>query len=463
MKRGAYTLTSGFGPRWGAQHSGLDFGAPDGTPFYACAGGTVQYIGAATGYGQWIVIDHPSSEGGGCTEYGHMWNAFATGLKVGDWVNAGDLIGYVGSNGQSTGPHLHLTVWQTGYGSVRIDPEVWLQNALHPGEATTAAAKTAGSASTIFGVDVSEHQDGMSLTQAAREGIEFAIIRTTDGTYKDRTYRSHMADAENGGLVTAAYHYLRNPSEGTTIRQQVEASLAVMGDMVRPMWIDVETPRGLHVDHIREAKREFEARGVPVVGAYSYVPYWEGQIAPGEPDSHEFGAFWVAAYGANRAGKPSAIYPGDNAQQWSYPLGNQKPALWQFGSNAAVAGYSVDINAYKGTKEQIRNLFYGEEELSMSDKQEIIAAIREEGAKTRKYMADYTKGFNGPIGSDVKDIREQLFGKDSRDKGQINGWAQLGKDQYGNNLSAIDGIAASRQDNARIESKLDELLKKEND
>lgn len=134
MKKDSYTLTSGFGPRWGTHHSGLDFGAPDGTPFYACAGGTVKYIGAANGYGQWIVIDHPASEGGGCTEYGHMWNAYATGLKVGDWVSAGQLIGFVGSNGQSTGPHLHLTVWEYAYGGKRIDPEVWLQNSPHPGE-----------------------------------------------------------------------------------------------------------------------------------------------------------------------------------------------------------------------------------------------------------------------------------------------------------------------------------------
>ncbi|MFR9907278.1 GH25 family lysozyme, partial [Corynebacterium striatum] len=157
-------------------------------------------------------------------------------------------------------------------------------------------------------------------------------------TYKDRCYRSHLDDAESAGLITAAYHYLRNPSEGTTIAQQVQAALEVMGDKKRPMWLDCETPAGLHVDHIREAKREFERRGVRVIGAYSYVPYWEGSIAPGEPDSHEFGAFWVAAYGSNRTGTPANIYPGDSASQWDYPLGNQKPALWQYGSNAQVAG-----------------------------------------------------------------------------------------------------------------------------
>ena len=152
LPRGKFTITSRFAGRinpvtgQAENHSGTDFAAPDGTPFYACAGGTVKYIGAASGYGHWIVIDHPDSEGGGCTEYGHMWNAFATGLRVGQWVNAGQLIGYVGSNGQSTGPHLHLTVWEYGYGGKRIDPETWLQGKPYPGEkpkATPVPAKPA--------------------------------------------------------------------------------------------------------------------------------------------------------------------------------------------------------------------------------------------------------------------------------------------------------------------------------
>lgn len=136
LQHGAYTLTSGFGPRWGKHHSGLDFGAPDGTPIYACQAGTVQMIGPARGYGQWIVIDSSTEEGGGCVEYGHMWNARATGLSVGSRVAAGQLIAYVGNNGESTGPHLHVTVWERGYGGKRIDPEPWLSGAAWPGQPT---------------------------------------------------------------------------------------------------------------------------------------------------------------------------------------------------------------------------------------------------------------------------------------------------------------------------------------
>ena len=133
LAKGTYTLTSGFGPRWGTIHAGQDFAAKDGTPFYACQGGTVLYIGPADGYGQWIVLDHSDEDGAGVTEYGHMWNAFATGLKIGDRVEAGQLLGYVGSNGQSTGPHLHLSVMPREYNPAKkINPMSWLANAAYP-------------------------------------------------------------------------------------------------------------------------------------------------------------------------------------------------------------------------------------------------------------------------------------------------------------------------------------------
>ncbi|MCD2263686.1 peptidoglycan DD-metalloendopeptidase family protein [Dietzia aurantiaca] len=438
LPRGTFTITSRFAGRINPvtgrpeSHSGTDFAVPDGTPFYACAGGTVQYIGAATGYGQWLVIDHPTSEGGGCTEYGHMWDAYATGLKTGDWVNAGQLIGYVGSNGQSTGPHLHLTVWEYGHGGRRIDPETWLAGAGYPGEAAPAPAPSDGP---LFGVDVSEHQDGMSLRQAKAEGMAYAIIRTTDGTYRDRTYRSHLDDAESAGMLTAAYHYLRNPSEGTTVAQQVDASLAVMGDARRPVWIDVESPAGLHVDHIRECKRLYEAAGVRVIGVYSYVPYWEGRVAPSEPDSHEFGAFWVADYGRDLRGTPRALYPGNGHARWDYPLGNQKPVIWQYGSNAEVAGRLVDINAFRGSRAQLEALFtgrtLGEDWLAMASEEDVRRIIREEV---------------WPVTHDTKRLCVQM-GMDADDDGFANvpGWVQGGHrsfyDLLATAVSILEAIA----------------------
>lgn len=356
-------VTSPFGPRWGTVHRGTDFGRNGGSanmPVYAAQGGTVVYAGAASGFGGpdpagWVVVDHPAADGAGTTVYGHIIRE----VRVGQRVEAGQRIGRVNPDSTTNGgvaPHLHFEVhpytWQQG---AQINPEPWLAGCKSPG--TPAARKPAEPV--LFGVDVSEHQDGMSLKKAAAEGMAYAIIRTTDGTYKDRVYTSHLLDAESAGLVTAAYHYLRAPSEGTTVAQQVKAAVEVMGRHKRPVWIDVETEAGLHVNDIRACKREFEARGVRVIGCYSYVPYWEGRIRPGEPDSHEFGAFWVATYGTNPRGVPSSIYPGNSHRQWNYPLGNQRPVLWQFGSNGAVAGFAVDINAFRGTRAQLKALFYG--------------------------------------------------------------------------------------------------------
>lgn len=183
----------------------------------------------------------------------------------------------------------------------------------------------------------------MSLRAAAREGISFAVVRTTDGTYRDRTFRSHIDDALSAGLSVSAYHYLRNPSEGTTIAQQVEASVSVLDGLVMPMWIDCETPAGLRASHVREARAAFESLGVPVAGVYTYARYWRWTMR--NPDSREFGALWLAAYGADSVGFPAELYPGDNAGEWSRPIGGQTPSMWQFGSRAQVAGFEVDINA----------------------------------------------------------------------------------------------------------------------
>ena len=249
MKQGTYQVSSGYGPRWGTFHAGLDFAAPIGTPIYAAADGVVvegreRYN--VSGFGSWIWLDCQDSVGKDFI-YGHVKHDGIM-VKAGDRVRAGQQIGVVGNEGQSTGPHLHFEVWGAPgrLGGAHQDPAPYLAGAAQPGESVARPVGKQGG--TIHGVDVSEHQDGMSLKQAAREGIDFAIVRTTDGTHRDRCYRSHLDDAEAAGLVTAAYHFLRNPSEGTTVAQQVQASLEVMGDKKRPVWIDVETPAGLHVD-----------------------------------------------------------------------------------------------------------------------------------------------------------------------------------------------------------------------
>ncbi|MBA2653731.1 MAG: peptidoglycan DD-metalloendopeptidase family protein [Gammaproteobacteria bacterium] len=85
-------------------HEGVDYAAPYGTPIKSVANGTIALLGRKGGYGNTIMIKHDSSYS---TLYGHL-SKYACGLKIGSQVQQGQLIGYVGSSGLATGPHLHF-------------------------------------------------------------------------------------------------------------------------------------------------------------------------------------------------------------------------------------------------------------------------------------------------------------------------------------------------------------------
>lgn len=96
-------------------HSGVDYAAPRGTAIYASGAGTIEMARYVNGYGNFIKIRHNSEYE---TAYGHM-HKFASGMKPGVRVKKGQIIGYVGSTGRSTGPHLHFEILRKGQ---RIDP-----------------------------------------------------------------------------------------------------------------------------------------------------------------------------------------------------------------------------------------------------------------------------------------------------------------------------------------------------
>lgn len=112
------TFTSGFGPRWGTFHKGIDIANAVGTAIRAVHDGTVIDSGPASGFGNWIRIKH---DDGTITVYGHM---ATLDVKVGDRVTAGQKIAGMGSEGFSTGSHLHFEVHPNG--GEAIDPKPWL-------------------------------------------------------------------------------------------------------------------------------------------------------------------------------------------------------------------------------------------------------------------------------------------------------------------------------------------------
>ncbi|MFI5131019.1 MAG: M23 family metallopeptidase [Chitinophagales bacterium] len=123
-------LASGFGYRIDPiyktvkMHAGLDFAAPQGTPIYATADGRVTTSGnTANGYGNHVVVNHGY---GYETLYGHMVRVKS---KPGENVKRGEVIGWVGSTGKSTGPHCHYEVHKNGQ---RINPVYFFYNDLSP-------------------------------------------------------------------------------------------------------------------------------------------------------------------------------------------------------------------------------------------------------------------------------------------------------------------------------------------
>lgn len=101
-------LTSGFGFRWGIMHYGLDLANHYGSPIKASDGGTVVFSGWGNGYGNMIKIDHGN---GFQTVYGHNSKNV---VSIGQKVAQGEIIGYIGSTGNSTGNHLHFEIIKNG-------------------------------------------------------------------------------------------------------------------------------------------------------------------------------------------------------------------------------------------------------------------------------------------------------------------------------------------------------------
>ena len=107
-------------------HAGTDFAAPGGTPIYAAASGYVQVAGwSSGGYGNYDIIYHGKMSDGNqySTLYGHM-RSVAT--SAGKYVQQGEIIGYVGSTGNSTGNHLHLEVWKGGSKANAVNPRGYI-------------------------------------------------------------------------------------------------------------------------------------------------------------------------------------------------------------------------------------------------------------------------------------------------------------------------------------------------
>lgn len=207
-------ISSPFGRRsdpflgFSKMHTGIDFAAPTGTPIMAAGDGVVEDAKWWGGYGRWVRLRHNAEWE---TGYGHM---SAIAVKPGQHVTQGQIIGYVGTTGHSTGPHLHFEVWQNGH---PIDPK---------------SAKVPDS-------NVLQGQD-MVAFRARKRAIDTMIAMA----------ETHTGDDANSGALavnTGSYHFQDENSTtlpASTALAQTEAS-PVRVNSLMPLRSGLSTTRGM--------------------------------------------------------------------------------------------------------------------------------------------------------------------------------------------------------------------------
>lgn len=356
MKKGTYRESSGYGPRWGTFHAGIDFAAPIGTPIYAVADGIVvegrdRY--GVSGFGSWIWLDCQKSVGKDFI-YGHVKHSGIL-VKAGDRVKAGQQIGVVGNEGQSTGPHLHFEVWGSPgrIGGRHEDPAGWLRNKPHPDRNSPPEKERDPVSTPIYGIDISNWQRGINLTAVKKEGFAFAIIKITEGTtYISPSAKPQLDQAQRAGLLVAQYHFLTRGSvraQADHIRRNANGSLPIAIDFEHnpengtlPTWADAVMLRDLLKPHF------------PSVGIYTNEADWR---KAGAQAFTGWSWVWKAKYAYAQGGFASEVY--NLAPTWGWnPMNGCTPDLWQFTDKARVAGMNVDANAFRGTLQQLRALWH---------------------------------------------------------------------------------------------------------
>ena len=179
-------MTSKFGPRMHPilktvrLHTGVDWAAPTGTPVYAAADGQVGFAGDGKGYGNLLIISHSD---GLETRYAHL-DKFASGISAGTAVRAGALVGYVGTTGRSTGPHLHFEVRKSGK---PVDPIPYMSG----GNTAVASSSVEQLVNRIIRVESSGNataRNARSTATGLGQFIESTWLRMM------RTYRPDLAN-----------------------------------------------------------------------------------------------------------------------------------------------------------------------------------------------------------------------------------------------------------------------------
>lgn len=402
-------VTSPFGPRDDGFHTGIDFGWPGGSAgraVYAVQAGTVIKAGAAQGYGGpdpagWLVIDSTDEQGSGCFEYGHIVRQ----VGVGQTVAAGQRIGYVNPNSSTNGgvaPHCHVSFWPRAYGGPegKQDWKDKLAAASYPGDTPPAPEPPTG-------IDAATLAQAMSCSLARATEMLPGYVVAMEAAEITNANRAAMFAAqighESAGLV-----YMEEIADGSQYEGRADLGNTQPGD-----------------------GRRFKGSGpIQLTGRHNFTlfsrwAYDHGHIASptllverpelvrSDPRLGFLAASWYW----------TVARPGINAMCDRGDLD---------GVTRAINGGLNGINDRRARWNRCRalgdRLLPGKDWLDMATKDEV-----------RELIYECLQTFVGPIGSDVKDIRQQLTG--GRDAGEYGGFKQ------GGNRTLYDLTAATAAKN----------------
>lgn len=222
---------------------------------------------------------------------------------------------------------------------------------------TLAALKAAAPAGTLFYPDCSNNnwstvQDALDfVAQLAGEGFSGMCHKVSEGDYyEDPFWKPVLKACQDAGIPCLGYHYVTTNDAGA----QAQTYLA-NGGLPNAMF-DWEANSGDLANYYTVASA-FNGAGVNV--GVGYCPHWYWQEVGGG-DLTQAGAIVSSAY-AGGSGYASTIYAnagGDNGSGWT-PYGGVAPTCWQFTDQAVIAGIPMDCNAFKGTPDQLAQLFTG--------------------------------------------------------------------------------------------------------
>lgn len=401
VDKGFY-VTSPFGPRWGTVHYGTDFGRAGGSgghPVYAVKDGTVTAAGPATGFGQWVNVDHPASNGGGLTVYGHV----IPEVKVGQKVTEGQRIARIhptkGAGNGNVDPHLHLEwhryVWSPPGGD-RLNPMDQLHGARWKNDATLPAPPVVipPPASTVYyDVDWS-HRFHFGRARNVLGIIGIAIHTTENGREtRAEDVATYQITSESG-----SYHVLAD-SRGVRLRENTD-------DWQTWSTGNKGNDNLLHLAFVARAswtRAQWLAEEKMLRAGATVAAHWcKKHGFPIEYDAKVAALPGITTHDATRVwGGTDHTDPGPNFP-WDVFIRYVREA------SAPPLG-PTEKDVFDMTPAELEALIF-------------------------KCLKTYV----GPIGSDVKDVRQQLTG--GRDAGQYPGFPQIDDRSVPDALAAI-GVA----------------------